>query len=131
MRRDDGAGPEAARRLRALGAEAVEHAGDGAALLGLWEGRESVVLIDAMRSGAPPGTVRRLDAHREEIPRASFANLSHAFGVAEAVDLARSLGRLPESLVVYGIEATDFGLGDGMTPEVARAVDGVVAGLRP
>ena len=47
---------------------------------------------------------------------------THGFGVADAIELARSLGRLPERLDVYAIEGADFGHGDELTPAVAGAV---------
>jgi hydrogenase maturation protease len=44
-------------------------------------------------------------------------------GVAETVELARSLGRLPTRLLIYGIEGAKVGLGAGLSREVERAVD--------
>jgi hydrogenase maturation protease len=37
---------------------------------------------------------------------------------------------LPNRLVVYGIEGADFGLGEGLSPEVAAAVPQVVSRLQ-
>ncbi|CCQ74986.1 hydrogenase maturation protease [Magnetospira sp. QH-2] len=125
MRRDDGVGAETVRLLAEQGLEAIEHAGDGMTLINLWQSRDGVVLIDAMRSGAAVGSLRRFDAHESEIPRDNFPHTSHVLGVAEAVEMARILGKLPPSLIVYGIEAADFGQGLGLTPEVARAVRGL------
>lgn len=123
MRGDDAAGPLVADALGARGFDAVEHAGDGAALIELWAGRDRVVVVDAMRSGAPPGTIRRLDAAREALPSGLFHASSHAFGVAEAVETARALGRLPASLVVYGIEGRAFAHGTGPAAAISAAVD--------
>ena len=47
------------------------------------------------RSGAAPGTTRRLDASRERLPAELFRGSTHALGLAEAVELARALDRLP------------------------------------
>jgi len=65
FRRDDGAGRIAARRVRELAGDTVhvvEESGEGAALMDTWRDAESVVLIDAVHSGAKPGTIHRLDA---------------------------------------------------------------------
>jgi hydrogenase maturation protease len=43
-------------------------------------------------------------------------------GAAEAIELARTLGRLPRRLVVYGIEGASFHPGAPLTPAVADAV---------
>jgi hydrogenase maturation protease len=58
-----------------------------------------------------------------------FHTSSHAFNVAEAIELARVLNRLPPRLVVYGVEGRRFDVGAGMSPEVARATDEVVERL--
>jgi hydrogenase maturation protease len=128
FRRDDGAGRMAARRVREMAGEAVrvaEESGEGTALMDAWRGAELVVLIDAVHSGAEPGEIHRLDAQAQPIPANFFHYSTHAFSVAEAVELARELGQLPPRLIVYGIEGKDFTSGEGLSPEVAAAVEEV------
>jgi len=122
MRRDDGAGPAVLDILAARGIEITEVAGDCARLIELWDGRGAVHVVDAMRSGQMAGTVARLDALGETIPRDNFLNTSHVFGVAEAVETGRLLGRLPQGLIVWGIEGIAFDNGASLTPAVAVAV---------
>jgi hydrogenase maturation protease len=55
------------------------------------------------------------------LPRELFHHSSHLFGIAEAVEMARSLGRLPLRLLVYGIAGEHFSYGEGLSPRVARA----------
>jgi hydrogenase maturation protease len=47
---------------------------------------------------------------------------THALGLAEALVLARVLGRRPAEVLVYAIEGRSFRPGQGLSPEVARAV---------
>ncbi len=98
---------------------------DPARLLVLWEGAGHAVVVDACASGASPGTIHRGDAGRPVHPAST-----HGFGVADAIALARSLGRLPQRLDIYAIEGADFGYGDGLTPAVAAAVDELADELR-
>jgi hydrogenase maturation protease len=129
-RRDDAAGLIAARRLgEAAGGRASvrEETGEGAALLEAWDGADAVIVLDAVSSGARPGTVRRIDAHRETIPVEAFHSSTHAFNVAEAIELARVLHRLPRRLIVFGVEGARFDAGVGLSPPVARAVERLVA----
>ena len=124
-RRDDAAGVRAARLVRALlwpQARVVECAGGATALLEAWQGEPVVVVVDAMSSGSPAGTVRRLDASWEPLRAEFFRGSSHGLGLAEAVELARSLGQLPPSLVIFGIEGADFGLGTRLSYPVECAV---------
>jgi hydrogenase maturation protease len=46
---------------------------------------------------------------------------THAFGLAEAVELARALGRLPRFLVVYGVEGKCFTPGAALSAGVEAA----------
>lgn len=129
FRGDDAVGLVVARRLREAlpdSIEVIEHVGDGASLMYAFERVECVYLIDAVKSGAEIGTIHRLDARDQTIPTEFFHYSTHAFSLAEAVEVARRLNRLPLSLLIYGIEGTVFDYGAPMSPEVeaaARAVE--------
>jgi hydrogenase maturation protease len=122
-RRDDGAGPAVAS---ALGGTSTD---DPSRLLDLWADAAHVIVVDACASGAPAGTVGRFDAAAGPLP-AGIGSSTHAFGVADAVELARTLDRLPAALEVYAIEGADFGAGPGLTPAVERAVVHLIRELR-
>jgi hydrogenase maturation protease len=125
-RGDDAAGLIAARRLGGL-----EHEGDPVGLLDAWAGAGVAVVIDAVRSGAEPGTVHRFDGGRTPLPaRLRSSSSTHAIGLAEAIELGRALERLPARLIVYGIEGRCFEAGAPLTPAVAAAVDAVSAAVR-
>lgn len=128
LRGDDDAGLEVVRRLRrdGGGAEVELHEADGMSLLELWNGARAAVLVDATRSGAPPGTIRRFDVGATGLPAAVGLASSHAVSVAEAIELARVLGRLPGRVVVFGIEGGRFDLGAGLSDAVESALDEVV-----
>jgi hydrogenase maturation protease len=125
-RGDDAVGLIVARRLKgrlAGSAIVIEQSGDGAALMEAWRGAETVIIIDATLSDASPGTIRRFDASAQPIPKNSFRWSTHAFSLAEAIELARALGELPRLLVVYGVEGENFAAGLGLSPEVEKAAD--------
>jgi hydrogenase maturation protease len=48
---------------------------------------------------------------------------THSVGVTETIELARSLGCLPERVVVYGIEVSNLAPGTGLSDEVEEAVN--------
>jgi hydrogenase maturation protease len=123
---DDAAGLAVARALTGRlrpGVSALEHEGDPSGLLDAWAGAELVVLVDATASGAKPGTVHVLDASERPLPAGLGGTSTHAFGVAQAIELARALGRLPPRVVVVGIEGERFTAGTTPTPAVAAAVE--------
>ncbi len=128
-RRDDGVGPAVVRELAHQVPPDVclrEHSGEGASLMAMWEGHPWVILVDAVVSGAAPGTVHRLEAHRQPLPASLFHGSTHAFSLAQAVELSRALGTLPPEVLIYGVEGTDFDHGMGLSPPVAAAVETVV-----
>ena len=129
MRRDDGVGRVVARGLVALGGTAAEASGEATALMALFEGRQAVVVVDACASGAAPGFIREFDAVAAPLPAGLSGLSSHGFGVAEAVELARALGALPERLTVFAVEGADFSNGEGLSPEVAAAADRLIRRL--
>jgi hydrogenase maturation protease len=91
-------------------------------LVDTWEGRNDVVVVDAIRTGRPAGAVTLVEVGNRPLPVHPGAGGSHGFGVAEAIELGRALGRLPRRLVVVGVEAASFALGAEPTPEVVAAV---------
>ena len=129
FRSDDGVGPWVAEALAAQGLDARVHAGDGTGLMDLFEDHDRLVLIDATRSRAAPGTLIRLDASVERLPAELFHYSTHRFGLAEAVETARALGNLPDSVLVYGIEGESFDAGTALTETVETAAAALVERL--
>lgn len=120
FRCDDAAGLEVARRLRNVAA--YQSSLGGFELMDLWQGADEVIIVDAIHSNSPPGTVQRYEPLAEPLPTDTFAS-SHAIGVAETIEMARRLGRLPTRLRVYGIEAANVRSGTTISPEVAAAIE--------
>jgi hydrogenase maturation protease len=81
----------------------------------------TAIVVDAMRSGAPPGTVRFFDVSATALPGETFSS-THSFGPAAGIEIARALGRLPATIEVIGIEAGDLAVGAELSPGVAEAV---------
>ncbi len=127
-RGDDAVGCEVARMLaeKLEGAcRIIELSGEGAGLIDAWEDAGQVIVIDAVASGSEPGTIFRLNAGTENMPSQFFSYSSHAFGLAEAVELARTLQRLPQQLLVFGIEGSGFNHGEPLSAPVRAAAEKV------
>lgn len=121
---DDAVGLVVARMLKekALpGVRIVEASGEATSLIEVWKGADTVILIDAVRSGARPGTIYRVDAHAEPIPASFEHHSTHALGVVEAIELARALSRLPPRVILYGIEGKNFAVCTDLSQEVRAA----------
>ncbi len=127
-RRDDGAGPAVADRVaaRCAGVAGLGPIAEPLDLLGLWDGADLAVVVDAVRSGAAPGTVRLIELVDPTgvAPDGDPAGTTstHGIGLAGVLRLARAVGTAPARVVVVGIEGDDFGQGVGLSPAVGRAV---------
>lgn len=122
-RGDDAAGVLVARRLRTLGIEAAEQSGESFSLMDSWQDCETIIVVDAVCSDRAPGEVTVWDATARPLPKAALQCSTHAFGLYEAVELARTLDRLPDHLLIYGIEGRQFAPGERPSAEVEKAVE--------
>ncbi|MFC5889619.1 hydrogenase maturation protease [Kitasatospora sp. CM 4170] len=130
-RRDDGVGWAVVARLAERAEqEPLPHGtalrvcdGEPARLIGLWEGAELAVVVDAAHAHpASPGRVHRLELAGDRLTPPGGTTSSHGLGLGEAVGLARALDRLPRHLVVYAVEGADGSLGTGLSAPVAAVV---------
>jgi hydrogenase maturation protease len=130
---DDGFGVEVARRLAERGAppgaNVVDFGIRGLDLaFALSSGIETAVLVDAAARGGKPGTLYVLEPNE-----ASFAPAveTHAVHPLRAIELARSMGRLPRVIRVIACEPEQLGDDDepvmGLSPPVEAAVEGALA----
>lgn len=132
LRGDDGAGPAVIDLLSGDLPErvrVVECRGDLTGVLDAWWGARRAVVVDAVVSGAEPGTVHRID-DPDRLPTSWRSPSSHLVGLGEALQLGRVLGSFPEQLSVYGIEAGDVRTGSELSPAVRDATERIAGELR-
>ena len=124
---DDAAGLEVARRVRERApadVRVVELEGDPSRLIDAFEGVELAVIVDAV-STQEVGRVHRIDASTERLPADLGHRSTHALGLADALEVARALDRLPRRVVVYGIAGAQFGAGAAPSPAVSAVISQV------
>ncbi len=129
LRGDDSAGREIARKISARRFEGItvtEESGETAGLLEAWRGWDSVILLDAVCSGAKPGTIFQIDLAKDSIPRDWTNYSTHSMGLAESIEIARALGELPEKVFFVGLEGINFEIGEALSSQVCQAVDNAV-----
>jgi len=140
FRGDDGAGPAVISRLGGqvpAGTRLLICDGEPTALMEAWDGAQLAIVVDAVGGGSgPAGTLHRMlltgtgsDPGALSAARPGGRASWHGPGVRMAADLGRVLGRLPEALIVHGVEASDFAPGVGLSPPVAAAVSDLCAAV--
>lgn len=126
---DDGVG---AAVLAALGAavpaglELVDLGTDALALLEHLAPGTPCVVVDAASMGLAPGAVAAFRPEEARLRIRGDGLSLHGLGLAEAFALAGQLGRMPDDLLVVGVEPARVTPGTGLSDAVAAAVPRVV-----
>ncbi|GBE22257.1 hydrogenase 2 maturation protease [bacterium BMS3Bbin01] len=122
---DEGLGIHAARRIEAMGLEGVDVLDGGTlgiALLPELEGRDAVLILDAMiMPEEPPGTVVKLQENELDRPVQMLFS-AHQFGIGETIAAARLVGQAPTRLTAVGMVPFSLETGYGLSPEADGAL---------
>jgi len=132
LRGDDAAGLAVAERIRTHAGENVDVRiceEEPTRLIDAFGDADVAFVVDAVATGAPAGTMHRFDASSAPIPSTELRSSTHALGIGETLELARALGRLPRTTVVFGVEGSKFTAGEHLTPAVAKGVARTAATL--
>ena len=127
---DDGVGVAVLERLRSEWVvppqvELIDGGTWGMNLLPFVETARHLILIDAIRTGAAPGTLTVLE--RSELPRYFALKLSpHQIDLREILALAELRGMLPDDLVAIGLEPERVDLELGLSPRVSAGLGKVM-----
>src|SRR5215831_6522509 len=98
----------------------VESSGDGAELLEMFKLARMAIVVDAGSSGGKPGTIYKFNVHEHPLPAQLSFQSTHAFGLEEAIELARVLNQLPATLIVFAIKGENFSTGIGLSSSVEK-----------
>lgn len=107
------------------GVEVLDGGTCGMDLLDVIAGRDHLILVDAVNTGSPPGTLVRY-ADRD-IPAVFRTKMSpHQLGLVDVLALLKLLDSEPKRVTVIGVEPASLGLGLELTPVVAARLDEAV-----
>lgn len=127
---DEGIGVRVVEELRELelpaGVEAVVGGTAGMGLIGLMEGYQRVIIVDAADMGQPPGQVIRFTPAEARFNTVESPLSLHQMGVGEMLDLAEALEMAPAELIIIGIQPARIEEGAELSPEVEGAIPRVI-----
>ncbi|HKM80551.1 MAG TPA: hydrogenase maturation protease [Candidatus Acidoferrum sp.] len=125
---DDGVGPalldclsSSAQRWEGQ-VEFVDGGTQGLALLGCLSGRKALIIVDAVKTGAPPGTVHRMTLGELRSANPGRAGSAHEGNAGELLAAAQLVDELPDRLFVVGVEPKKIATGYGLSAPVKRAL---------
>lgn len=100
----------------------------GINLLPAIEDAEDLVLLDAIRAGAAPGTL--IELGREQLPRYFSHKLSpHQIDLREVLGMAELRGTLPAAICAIGLEPERLEMSTHLSPAVAARLDDAVTAV--
>jgi len=136
--RDEGVGSRVAQVLqeKSLPADVEIIDGGTAALdaLLLAQRAEKLIVIDALRAGATPGTIYRAkfragekDKLAEILGGQGVSRISlHQVGLIDALAIAEKLNSVPEEIVIIGVEPGKVDWGLELTEQVAQKLPEII-----
>ncbi len=131
--RDEGLGVRAIEELQrrfAFGddVELLDGGTAGIELLRHLDGRDHIVIVDAIAAGQPPGSVMRVEG--EDVPRTFHVRITpHQIGLSDMLATALLSDCLTGTMVMFGVEPKDMTTGLALSPEVDGALDKLVGAV--
>ncbi len=108
--------------------EIIEGATDGMKLLEPVEAADYLIIIDAINAGKPGGEL--ITIRNREIPKYYGIKMSiHQVGFQEVLFAADLLERLPEEMIMFGIQPASLELGIELSDTVKRKLPELAANV--
>jgi len=127
---DEGIGVRVVEELKRLelpeGVTAIEGGTAGLGLIGLMEGFQRVIIVDAADMGHPPGRVVRFTPLEAQFRTAAAPLSLHQIGLGEVLALAEALEVAPAEPIIIGIQPSRVEEGTGLSPEVQGAIPQII-----
>ena len=99
----------------------INHSGEPASLISSWRGYQLAILVDTVSSGKEAGVLYNFDLISTPLPDHLTPFSTHAFGIPQAIELARALNRLPSKLLFVGAEGKNYDAGTHLSPALIAA----------
>ena len=118
---DEGVGVHVANKMMEMnlpsGVEVVEGGTDGFGLMNVVIGADRLIVVDAVKGGAPPGSIYRFDIKDAPSYPDAYKTSVHQIGILEVVHLSALVGQPPETTII-GVEPKSVDTGMELSPEV-------------
>lgn len=107
----------------------IKSSGDITDLLDIFSSYKKVIVLDAMETDdlIP---IKKWDAREESLPASLSGTSSHVLGVGQAIELSRSLDKMPDELIVIGVKGVNFQMGEELSSGMRSMIPEVISYIR-
>jgi hydrogenase maturation protease len=122
---DEGVGIRVADEMRKMklpqNVEVIDGGVGGINLQYCVEGRKKVIVVDAVKAGAPPGTLFRF-TDKDLAAKKGVMRSAHGIDFSDVVSIVNFLGTRPDEIVFLGIEPESLDAGMELSPNIEKMV---------
>jgi hydrogenase maturation protease len=126
---DEGVGVHVAHELMKMSlppeVTVVEGGTDGFGLLNIIMDANRLIVIDAVKGDAAPGSIYRFDIGEVRNCPSGFKTSVHQIGILEVLDLSGLIGKTPYTTVI-GVEPKSLEMGMELSPEIKAKIPRVI-----
>jgi hydrogenase maturation protease len=103
----------------------IEGGTDGFRLLNIITEADRLIIIDALKGDAPPGSIYRFDIGEVHSAPSGFKTSVHQIGILEVLDLSELIGKTPHTTVI-GVEPKSLEMGMELSPEIKAKIPRII-----
>lgn len=125
MLKDEGIGVRVAEKMMEMSlppeVEVMDGGIKGLDLLYYIEGRKKVIVVDAVKAGAPPGTLFRF-TDNDIAAKKGIMRSAHGIDFSDVIAVARFTGTKPAEVIFLGVEPYDLSVSMELSPKIEEMV---------
>jgi hydrogenase maturation protease len=126
---DEGIGVHVANELSTMelppGVSVVEGGTDGFRLLNIITDADRLIVVDAVKGGAEPGSIYRFNIDEVRNVPPGFRTSVHQIGILEVIDLSGLIGKTPKTTVI-GVEPKSLQMSLELSPEIREKIPRII-----
>jgi len=125
---DEGIGVHLIRKLsenqgKFPSVEFIDAGTGGLNILHLIANRKKAVIIDCVKMGKNPGTIKRFEPADVKTVKKMMHFSLHEADILRIIELSRQLGECPDQIVIFGIEPESLELGQNLSETLTDKID--------
>jgi hydrogenase maturation protease len=125
MLTDEGIGVRVAEKMMKMSlppeVEVMDGGIKGLDLLYFIEGRKKVIVVDAVKAGAPSGTLFRF-TDNDLAAKKGIMRSAHGIDFSDVIAVARFTGTKPAEVIFLGIEPEDLSVSMELSPKIEEMI---------